>query len=100
MPPRSEGRPSWTAYAQTTTPLTHAQVRAQLVQLESSGYTPARRNDATYPADIQAAEERVQARESAGTLVASGMGSGTGSTSQAGGHDSAYRGTSKLFEHH
>lgn len=88
------------SFAQTTAPLTRAQVRAQYVQLEKAGYNPARRDDATYPADIQAAEARVAAQEPAGELAVSGMGSSTGSTSQAGERTSAHHETAKLFEHH
>lgn len=42
-------------------PMTRAEVKNQLIQLEQAGYNPARADDATYPADIQAAEQRVQA---------------------------------------
>ncbi|MFB9124396.1 DUF4148 domain-containing protein [Paraburkholderia dipogonis] len=50
------------AFAQTNAPKTRAEVRAELVQLEKSGYNPAARDDATYPADLQAAEVRVAAQ--------------------------------------
>lgn len=43
-------------------PLTRAQVRADLIRLEQAGYNPAAEDDATYPADIQAAEARVAAK--------------------------------------
>ncbi|MGU7782542.1 DUF4148 domain-containing protein [Burkholderia sp. PU8-34] len=46
-------------FAQTNAPLTRAQVRAELVQLEKAGYNPAVGEDPHYPADIQAAEARV-----------------------------------------
>ncbi len=39
-------------------PLTRAEVKNQLIQLEQAGYNPSSSND---PADIQAAEQRVQA---------------------------------------
>jgi hypothetical protein len=42
-------------------PVTRTEVKNQLIQLEQAGYNPASSNDATYPADIQAAEQRVQA---------------------------------------
>lgn len=48
-------------------PLTRAQVREQLVQLEKAGYNPAAA-DPYYPNDIQAAEQRVAAQQ--GTTVA------------------------------
>ena len=43
-------------------PLTRAQVKAELVQLERAGYSPATGEDANYPADIQAAEAKVAAQ--------------------------------------
>ncbi|MFM0226422.1 DUF4148 domain-containing protein [Paraburkholderia dipogonis] len=52
-------------FAQSSRPVTRAQVRAELVQLEKAGYDPAARNDATYPAEIQAAEAKVAAQNGA-----------------------------------
>jgi hypothetical protein len=50
------------AFAQSNSPVTRAQVRAELVQLEKAGYNPA--SDRTqYPANIQAAEQRVSAQD-------------------------------------
>jgi hypothetical protein len=71
------------AFAQNTQPLTRAEVKAQLVQLEKAGYVPGG-DDNNYPADIQAAEQRVAAQENASTAY----GAETGSTS-ASGHASA-----------
>ncbi|ALL70300.1 Protein of unknown function (DUF4148) (plasmid) [Paraburkholderia caribensis MBA4] len=48
-------------FAQANQPVTRAQVRAELVQLEKAGYNPAQGEDPTYPADIQAAEAKVAA---------------------------------------
>jgi hypothetical protein len=45
----------------TQQPLTRAEVKNQLIQLEQAGYNPSSSNDPYYPADIQAAEQRVQA---------------------------------------
>jgi hypothetical protein len=53
------------SFAQSVQPLTRAQVRAELVQLEQAGYNPGNGNDATYPRDIQAAEARVHTSDSA-----------------------------------
>ena len=48
------------AFAQSNQPLTRAEVRAQLVELEQAGYNPA--SDQTqYPANIEAAQARVDA---------------------------------------
>lgn len=51
------------ASAQETAPVTRAQVRAELVQLEKAGYTPGAGDQATYPAQLQAAEARVGAEQ-------------------------------------
>ena len=51
------------AFAQSTDnngPLTRAEVKAQLVQLEKAGYNPAG-DQIDYPANIQAAQARVDA---------------------------------------
>lgn len=53
------------SFAQSNQPVTRAQVRAELVQLEKAGYNPARSADSDYPADIQAAEARVAAQNGA-----------------------------------
>ena len=73
------------SFAQTEQPLTRAEVKAQLKQVEQAGYNPARSSDADYPADIQAAEARVAAQQN-GTAGADGTGYGTTATgtSQAG----------------
>ncbi|SAK74804.1 purine nucleoside phosphorylase [Caballeronia pedi] len=48
------------AQAREDGPVTRAQVRAELVQLERAGYNPVS-SEVDYPADIQAAEARVAA---------------------------------------
>ena len=50
------------AFAQSTTTVTRAQVRAELVQLEAAGYKPAANDQTGYPSDVQAAETRVLAQ--------------------------------------
>ncbi|SAL79565.1 purine nucleoside phosphorylase [Caballeronia peredens] len=68
-------------------PLTRAQVRAELAQLERAGYSPATGEDANYPSDIQAAEAKVAAaqqsakesNEAYGGAHAGGAASGSGS---------------------
>jgi hypothetical protein len=62
-------------------PVTRAQVRNELVQLEKAGYRPTA-NDQYYPDDIQAAEARVHAQDGA---QVSGYGPATGGASQSGG---------------
>jgi hypothetical protein len=70
-------------FAQTAAPVTRAEVRAQLVELESVGYRPASR-DLYYPAAIQAAEARVAQVNSAGDSSTAGVGGTTEPTSQSG----------------
>jgi hypothetical protein len=53
------------SFAQSNQPLTRAEVRSQLVQLEKAGYNPASADNATYPADLQAAEAKVAAQNGA-----------------------------------
>lgn len=50
------------SFAQSNAPLTHAEVRADLVRVEQAGYTPGA-NDINYPADIQAAETKIAAQD-------------------------------------
>ncbi len=68
------------AFAQSNQPVTRAQVRAELVQLEKAGYNPSTANMDDYPANLQAAEARVAAQ----TAQTSGYGSATNGSSQAG----------------
>jgi Domain of unknown function (DUF4148) len=75
------------SFAQASQPVTRAQVRAELVQLEKAGYNPT--NDSVdYPASIQAAEARVAAQNgtavAANTADTSGYGAPAVGTSQAG----------------
>ncbi|RQX84519.1 DUF4148 domain-containing protein [Burkholderia anthina] len=64
-------------------PLTRAQVRAELVQLEKAGYNP---NDwINYPENIQAAQAKIAAAQNAGAQAdATGYGSNPVATSQSG----------------
>jgi len=59
------------SFAQSNQPLTRADVRAQLVQLERAGYNP-NSDQAQYPKNIEAAEARINARHA---LVAHEVGS-------------------------
>jgi hypothetical protein len=51
-------------FAQEQAPVTRAQVKAQLIQLENAGYDPAQ-NDVDYPNNLLAAEARVNAQNTA-----------------------------------
>jgi hypothetical protein len=69
------------AFAQSNQPVTRAQVRAELVQLEKAGYNPAAdRYD--YPVNIQAAQARVNAQN--GAANTSGYGPASAGSSQVG----------------
>jgi len=68
------------SFAQSNAPVTRAQVRAQLVQLEKAGYRPGENDYTTYPAQIQAAEVRVAAQNDA----TSGIGGAVSGSSAAG----------------
>jgi len=75
------------SFAQSNQPVTRAQVRAELVQLEKAGYNPATASDPTYPEDIQAAEAKVHAQNSAvaqAPVADTGYGAATNGSSQAG----------------
>ncbi|MEX3935370.1 DUF4148 domain-containing protein [Paraburkholderia phymatum] len=52
------------SFAQSNQPLTRAQVRAELVQLQQAGYDPASDNT-QYPKNIEAALSRIQAQKDA-----------------------------------
>jgi hypothetical protein len=70
------------SFAQANQPVTRAQVRAELVQLEKAGYQPGHA-DPHYPTDVQAAQARVDAQNGVGQ-AATGFGgvvSGTSETS-------------------
>ena len=67
-------------FAQVNAPVSRAEVRAELVQIEKAGYNPARANPNAYPADIQAAEARVAAENHA----AGGYGGVVNGASEAG----------------
>jgi hypothetical protein len=73
------------SFAQSNQPLTRAEVRAQLVQLEKAGYNPSISNDPTYPANIQAAEARVAAENGS----TSGVGGAVSGSSESGVRTSA-----------
>ncbi|MFM0730044.1 DUF4148 domain-containing protein [Paraburkholderia sediminicola] len=71
------------SFAQSEQPLTRAEVRAQLVQIEQAGYNPAVATDSTYPADIQAAEARIAAQHDTGYGSSANGSSQTGTNAPA-----------------
>ncbi|CAD6555338.1 hypothetical protein LMG28727_05895 [Paraburkholderia kirstenboschensis] len=50
------------SFAQSSAPVTRAEVRADLVRVEHAGYRPTSGDDVNYPADVQAAEAKVAAQ--------------------------------------
>lgn len=71
------------SFAQSNQPVTRAQVRAELIQLEKAGYQPGR-DDPHYPADIQAAQARVDAQNGTAQAAQSGFGGVMSGASQSG----------------
>jgi Domain of unknown function (DUF4148) len=83
------------SFAQSNQPLTRAQVRAELVQLEKAGYNPFHASDVTYPADVQAAEARIAAQKGESS-AATDVG-GVGGDLSASGHSVASSGTKSIY---
>lgn len=48
------------AIAQSSTPLTRAQVRQQVIDIENAGYNPSTSDSTAYPENIQAAQKRLE----------------------------------------
>ena len=65
-------------------PMTRAQVRAELIQVEQAGYNPAASNDANYPQAILAAEARVGAQQQTAQGNTTGYGPATSGSAQSG----------------
>ncbi len=63
------------AQVQNNGPVTRAEVKAQLVQLERAGYNPAS-DHTTYPANIQAAQAHVDAQQGAAVSSYGGVNDG------------------------
>ncbi|TAL95891.1 MAG: DUF4148 domain-containing protein [Paraburkholderia sp.] len=70
------------SFAQSNEPLTRAQVRAELVQLQKAGYSPLDDRN-SYPVHIQEAEARIAAQNGASPVNTS-YGPATKGSSQAG----------------
>ena len=68
-------------FAQSNQPITRAQVRAELVQLEKAGYHVGDGDNTTYPVQIQAAEAKVAAQQIAAN---GGYGGAVSGSSDAG----------------
>jgi hypothetical protein len=71
------------SFAQSNQPLTRADIRAQLVELQRVGYNPAS-DQAQYPKNIEAAQARLNAQQS---LASSSYGGLTAGASASGSRD-------------
>jgi hypothetical protein len=69
------------SFAQSSQPLTRAQVRAELAQLEKAGYNPEGDNT-TYPRNLQAAEAKVNAQNHDAESAYGASPSGSSASSQ------------------
>ncbi|WP_322028881.1 DUF4148 domain-containing protein [Paraburkholderia sp. J76] len=72
------------SFAQSTAPVTREQVRAELTRLEEAGYHVGDGDEATYPAQIQAAEAKVAAQAGQQMAVSAVGGTTVNGTSAAG----------------
>jgi hypothetical protein len=70
------------SFAQSNGPVTRAQVRAELVQLESVGYHVGDGDHTNYPQEIQAAEAKVAAKEVAENGAYGGVANGSSDAGQ------------------
>jgi hypothetical protein len=70
------------SFAQSSQPVSRAQVRAELAQVEKAGYDP--RDYVHYPENIQAAEAKVAAQNATVQAAVSGYGGAANGTSRSG----------------
>jgi hypothetical protein len=84
------------SFAQSNEPVTRAQVRAELIQVEKAGYQVGDGDHTSYPAGIQAAEARVAAQNGA----ASGYGGVTSGSSEAGLPAMSMADWNAMYSHH
>jgi hypothetical protein len=72
------------SFAQSNAPVTRTQVRAELTQLAQAGYHAGDGDNTRYPEDIQAAQARIAAQNSAATSAVSSYGGSANGTSASG----------------
>jgi hypothetical protein len=72
------------SFAQSSAPLTRAEVRADLIRVEQAGYNPGRGDDVNYPSDVQAAEARIAAQSDQQVTTQGVGGAAQSGTSAAG----------------
>ncbi|WP_084069571.1 DUF4148 domain-containing protein [Paraburkholderia heleia] len=88
--------PTFASARPSNDPVTRAQVRSELVQLQHAGYRPSKTH---YPGDIQAAEARVTAQNPAAGNAGTAYGGTSAGTSQAG-HRVSKPTWDSLYGHH
>jgi hypothetical protein len=71
-----------TSFAQSSQPVSRAQVHAELVQLEQAGYDP--HDWIHYPENIQAAQAKVATQNATAQAAVSGYGGAADGTSRSG----------------
>jgi hypothetical protein len=84
------------SFAQSNAPVTRAQVRAELVQLEKAGYHVGEGDKTSYPAAIQAAEAKVAAQNDA----ASGYGGVVSGSTETGRLSVSATDWNAMYNHH
>jgi hypothetical protein len=72
-------------FAQSSSGLTREQVRAEVIDLKTVGYSPGTASDYDFPGNIQAAEAKLAARRAAAPSASGGYGPAAGGSSEAGG---------------
>jgi hypothetical protein len=74
------------SFAQSNAPVTRAQVRNELVQIEKAGYRPGDGDQSSYPVPLQRAEARVAqsaAANDVGGVAGGSSGSGSGAAAES-----------------
>jgi hypothetical protein len=88
------------SFAQANGPVTRAQVRAELVQLENAGYHVGDGDQAHYPDALQAAEAKVAAQQVAANGGNSGYGGVASGSSDAGRPAVSKADWDSMYSHH
>jgi hypothetical protein len=72
------------SFAQSTEPITRAQVYADLIRVEQAGYHIGDGDNTTYPAEIQAAEAKIAAQDSQHAALDNAVDNAVGGTTTTG----------------
>ncbi|WP_025603005.1 DUF4148 domain-containing protein [Burkholderia sp. WSM2230] len=84
------------SFAQSSHALTRAEVRAELVQLEKAGYSPASDNT-QYPNNIQAAQMRIDAQNGSAAAAYGGVENGASAAGSRSSQDAI--GLGRIYAH-